>query len=245
MALSPSKSAETPFRSPKKEVTRYGAIKNADIKFGDEERFAWQNSKSTNDVAYKLPDMTMTRSVKFGFSLRKGMDDENPDTKKRSTGPGSYQFGECYDHLSEYARHEANRFPCAPRQSMAVKTPSPGAVYNIEKKYYNGPEKPKAVGFANASRNQLFGDSTSANADMFIPRADYGPAITIATRPKPKMLNTSTSPGAVYDVHVSSLSIYFHYLLNLFSNPILRKKLILELVLLFLLVAGKEIASEQ
>lgn len=201
MPLSPTRSSESPFRSPKKDVTRYGAIKNPDIKFGEEERFAWQNSKSTNDVAYNLPDMTMTRSVKFGYSLRKGMDEENPDTKKRSTGPGSYQFSGCYDHLSEYARREANRFPCAARQSMAVKTPSPGAVYDIEKQYYRGPEKSMGISFPNSSRNDLFNGSISANADMFIPKPNYGHAITMAAKPKPKVLNTSTSPGPVYDVH--------------------------------------------
>jgi hypothetical protein len=65
----------------------------------------------------------------FGNSLRTGMDDENPDAKKRSTGPGSYEFANCYDHLSEYQSTHANRFALAPRQSMAMKTPSPGAVF--------------------------------------------------------------------------------------------------------------------
>ena len=202
MALSPSSTGVFP-KSPKKDVTRFGAIKKPDIKFGGEERFTWQNNNSSNDVAYDLPEMTMTRSTKFGFSLRKGMDDENPDNKKRSTGPGSYQFGACYDHLSEYSKKEANRFACAARQSMAVKTPSPGAVYNIEKKYYTGPEKHDGIGFAVSNRQDLFGKSASANADMFIPKPEYGPAITIAGKPKPKVLNTETSPGPVYDVHVS------------------------------------------
>jgi hypothetical protein len=203
MTLSPTRSAESPVRNAHKEVTRYGTVKFPDVKFGDEERFRWQNSRNSNDCAYDLPDMTMSRSVKFGFSLRKGMDDENPDNKKRSTGPGSYQFSECYDHNSEYGKHEANRFACAARQSMAVKTPSPGAVYNIEKKYYRGPEKPMGVGFANANRQAPIGKSVSANADMFVPKPDYGSAITMAGKPKPKTLNTQTSPGAVYDAHVS------------------------------------------
>jgi hypothetical protein len=104
--LSPSHTGELP-KSPKKDVTRFGPIKKPDITFGGEERFAWQKAEGSNDVAYDLPPVTMTRSVKFGFALRKGMDDENPDNKKRSTGPGSYQYGGCYDHLSEYSKKGA------------------------------------------------------------------------------------------------------------------------------------------
>lgn len=206
MAQSPGRIG-SPVRSPKKDVTRYGPVKFPDAKFGNEERFMWQKSKSSNDVAYDLPEMTMSRSIVFPQSLRKGMDDENPDNKKRSTGPGSYEYSGCYDHISEYMNHEANRFPCAARQSMAQKTPSPGAVYNIEKKYYRGPEKPMGIGFANASRMGLFNNSASANADMYIPRADYGPGITIAGRHKKKNYFSYETPGPVYDVHVSAFTI--------------------------------------
>lgn len=191
----------SPSKSPsRRDATRYGQIKEADLKFGTERRFQWQTS-SANDVSYNLPEMTSSRSTVFGYALRKGMDEENPDNKKRSTGPGSYEFAGCFDHLSEYAKKEANRFPCAPRQSMAMKTPSPGAVYNIEKKYYMGPEKSMGIGFANSNRGALYGASTSANADMFVPKPETGPAITIAGRPKQKFLTAGT-PGAVYDVHV-------------------------------------------
>ena len=96
MAQSPSSS---PKKSPKRRpVTRYGQISQNQLKFGTEERFAWQKPQSSSDVVYKLPDMTMTKSAVFGTSLRQGMDD-NPDVKKRSTGPGSYDFSPCYDHL--------------------------------------------------------------------------------------------------------------------------------------------------
>src|SRR5438105_992470 len=110
-------SAESPPKSPKKEVTRYGPVKQADIKFGTEERFKWQNALNSNDVCYELPEMTMTRSVVFGSSLRVGMDEENPDNKKRSTGPGSYDFAPCFDHNSEYVKKQGSRFACAARQS--------------------------------------------------------------------------------------------------------------------------------
>jgi hypothetical protein len=192
----------SPERSPKKDVTRYGPVKHSEIKFGSEERFQWQSAKSTNDVAYELPAMKMSRSIVFSQATRKGMDEENPDNKKRSTGPGSYDFSGSFDHLSEYVKKEANRFPCAPRQSMAVKTPSPGAVYNIEKLYYTGPErKSQGIGFANASRSSLFNSSTGSNCDLFIPKPEAGTAITIAGRHKQKFV-TASSPGPIYDVHV-------------------------------------------
>lgn len=196
---SPSKS---PFKSPKKPVTRYGPIKQADLKFGTEERFQWQNAASTSDVMYQIPEFEPSKSVIFSNSLRKGMDDENPDAKKRSTGPGSYDYSGCFDHISEYALHGANRFGQAPRQSMAMKTPSPGAVYNIESVYWNGPDKHNGVGFSNSTRQPLYGSALGANADMFFAKPESGPAISIAKRLKVKGVGAS-SPGAIYDVHVS------------------------------------------
>ena len=204
MTESPPRS---PTRSPKKIVTRYGAIKQADLKFGTEKRFQWQNSGATSDVMYEIQEMQPSKSVIFGNSLRQGLDDENPDAKKRSTGPGSYEFAECFDHLSEYATKKANRFGQAPRQSMAMKTPSPGAVYNIEKQYWNGPEKDKAVGFANGTRQPLYGSTLGANADMFFARQEPGPAVSIAKRLKTRELG-SNSPGPVYDVHVSITCVF-------------------------------------
>jgi hypothetical protein len=207
-------------KSPPKDVTRYGLIKEPELKFGNEKRFLWQKP-ATNDVSYNLPEMTMTKSAVFGYALRKGMDEENPDNKKRSTGPGSYDYAGSYDFLSEYVKKEANRFPCAPRQSMAMKTPSPGAVYNIEKKYYTGPEKSMAIGFPNSTRAPLFNNSAGANADMFMPKPEMGPAITIAGKSKQqtKFLNFQT-PGPIYDVHVSFFSLIcksMNILLNLIT----------------------------
>jgi hypothetical protein len=222
----------------KKEVTRYGAIKQTDLKFGSEKRFMWQNASNSNDVVYELPEMTSTRSVIFGSSLRIAMDEENPDNKKRSTGPGSYDFAPCFDHNSEYAIKQGTRFACAARQSMALKTPSPGAVYNIEKQYWNGPEKSEGIGFVNAPRQNLYCSSLGANADMFFPKFDTGPCITISKRFKAKRDGNST-PGPIYDVHVSfiCLSFSFSFIILLFH----RKKLILELVHRILLAREKEI----
>lgn len=199
MEHSPSRSM-SPKKSPKKQVTRYGPIKEIQPKFGTEERFAWQNAKNTNDVVYNLPEMKMNRSITFASSLRLGLSDDNPDSKKNSTGPGSYDVSSSFNALSTIPRKNANRFGGAPRQSMAMKTPSPGAVYNIEHLYKDGPQKPNGIGFVNASRDPLYGSSNGANADLFFPKPSTGPEITIAARFKPKQLGQPV-PGAIYEVH--------------------------------------------
>jgi len=185
----------------RRKVTRYGPIPDGSIKFGTEERFAWQRAQYVSDVVYKLPDTSLTRDVIFSSSVRQGMDAENPDAKKRSTGPGSYNPGNCYDHISEYIARKGNRFGAAPRESMAMKTPSPGAIYQIEKCYYMGPEKNKGISFNCDNRPPLnAGGGCGANADVNCPPLPKGPSITIAGRWKEKNLSAS-GPGAVYDVH--------------------------------------------
>lgn len=208
---SPTRGSSPPrTSSPKKELTRYGPIHQPDCKFGDEKRFQWQSAATgAGDVVYDLPKMTMSRSVLFGHSLRAGMDDENPDNKKRATGPGSYDVASSYDHNSEYVARKGNMFPCASRQSMAMKTPSPGAVYNIEKKYWNGPENSPAVGFPQSSRQDLFARSAGADADLFYPKGETKHAITIAGK-RPLKNVGSCSPGPVYDVHVSCPTSLLH-----------------------------------
>eukprot|EP01039_Chlorochromonas_danica_P001774 gene1775-1939_t len=186
-------------QSPKKEVTRYGPVHCTDCKFGDEKRFQWQSGSGTSDSIYNLPKMTMSRSVLFGQSLRADMADENPDSKKRATGPGSYDVANSYEFNSEYVSKKGTMFPCAARQSMAMKTPSPGAVYNIEKKYWNGPDTNTGIGFPQSSRQDLFNRSAGADADMFFPRTDRGPAVTIAGRHEYRPMGST--PGPIYDVH--------------------------------------------
>ena len=126
--------------------TRYGPVHSPITRMGSEERFAWQKPQNSSDVMYELPSQNMGRVVSFPSAIRGG-NDENADIKKRSTGPGSYNPTHCYDRLSEYCVHKANRFADAPRQSMDMKTPSPGAVYNVDKCYWNGPEKFNGISF--------------------------------------------------------------------------------------------------
>lgn len=183
-------------------VTRYGAAKPAEIKFGSEERFAWQRPQFMSDVVYDLPELRSSKSAVFGTASRAGMEDENPDAKKRSNGPGSYDFGHCYDFNSEYSHKKAYRFSVAPRQSLAMKTPSPGAIYNIENQFYLGPEKNKGISFSTDIRRPLGGGGASADAEMVCPKLPKGPAITIGRRINRKDALTNT-PGAIYDVHVS------------------------------------------
>ena len=180
-------------------VTRYGPIKEGNSKFLTEERFAWQKPKFNSDVVYEVPVPGAPRSVIFSGALRQGMADENPDAKKRSTGPGSYDTGHCYDFSSEYVLRKGNRFASATRESMAVKTPSPGAVYNIERQYWNGPDKQKAISFNCDNRKPLY-EGTPTDADMLWPQLSKGPSITIAKRIKHKEPGAD-GPGAIYEVH--------------------------------------------
>lgn len=198
-------SAGSPPRSPSKrskkviEVTRYGAVKEPALKFGREERFAWQNPQNSSNVVYDIPDSSATKSVIFGASLRT---DDSIKGGSSGTGPGSYDFSKCFDHISEYNVKQGNRFSCAPRLSMVIKTPSPGAVYNIEKVYWNGPDKNNGIGFSNAPRNSLYGGSSSADADVFMPKYDTGHGITIGKRFNSDKKFSYSTPGAIYDVHV-------------------------------------------
>lgn len=190
----------SPVKSPTRErkpCTRYGVVANPQPPFAKEERFAWQKAQYSSDSVYEIPLDSKVHNVLFGTSVRKAMNEEG---MKSSTGPGSYDFMKCYDHHSEYAKSNGNKFSLAARQSMAVKTPSPGAVYNVGKCYWNGPDKGEAIGFSVSTRKSLYGGSTTADADMFIPKSEKGIAVTMAGRPKTPQL-TTTTPGAVYDVH--------------------------------------------
>jgi hypothetical protein len=128
---SPEKSrpgtSTSPTKEAQKKITRYGVVSSSQPAFAKEERFAWQKAQYLSDSMYDVKDEPNTKNVLFGTSLRKPLSDGG----KSSTGPGSYDFIKCYDHSSEYSKSHGNKFACAPRQSMAIKTPSPGAVYNI------------------------------------------------------------------------------------------------------------------
>jgi hypothetical protein len=192
---SPEKKPGSPVKE-RKPCTRYGVVTNPQPPFAKEERFAWQKPQFSSDSIYVIPDNPNTRNVLFGTSLRK----DDSEAAKSSTGPGSYDFMKCYDHHSEFAKKQGNKFSLAARQSMAVKTPSPGAVYNLGNCYWNGPDKSNPIGFSVSTRKSLYGGSTTADADMFMPKTEIGISVTMAGRPKPPTLTTKT-PGAVYDVH--------------------------------------------
>ena len=125
---------------------------------------------------------------------------QNPDSKKNSTGPGSYDVSQAFGFNSEYSSSRINKFGVAPRQSMAMKTPSPGAVYDITRQYWNGPDKSNGISFSTESRHPPGTTSAGANADMMWPKLKSGPKITMGARFKPRSLADS-GPGAVYDVH--------------------------------------------
>ena len=137
--------------SANKPCTRYGTISSPSTKIGREERFLWQKSKSTSDGVYDLPDLKSTRIITFGTAQRMA-EQSNIDSGRRTTGPGSYDYGHCYDKVSEHRHRHGNRFSGAPRESMDLKTPSPGPVYNISKLYWNGADKGIKIGFNCDSR---------------------------------------------------------------------------------------------
>lgn len=218
-------SSKSPSKKNSFQVTRYGPVYGADVKFGSEERFSWQKPKFITDVAYELPNYVPNKSVVFGTASRVGMDEVNPDAKKSSTGPGSYHPERGYNFHSEYVRREAPRFSSAPRQSMAIKTASPGAIYNIEKQFYRGPDKFIGISFPTSTRQELYSISTN-HAEILNPKLPKSNAITIAKR-IPVKLRASDSPGAVYDVHVSiiTLRISIKLIFSLRSTLILKRGL--------------------
>jgi hypothetical protein len=193
-ASSPSKPSSAPF------VTRYGVSTSPEPHFGNEERFSWQKAQFVSDVVYQLPDAKEKRGVMFGTSARGGMDDLNPDAKKRSTGPGSYHIESCYNSISEYPHHAAYRFGAAARQSMDMKTPSPGAIYNTTELFKNGKDRNIKISFNRDNRMPLNGQPAGVNADMLWPKLPKGTSVTIGKRLKYKSMGADT-PGAIYDVH--------------------------------------------
>jgi len=187
-------------KSPQKPCTRYGVCSSPTSKMGNEERFAWQKSQ-INGEGYELPDLKSTKAISFGLGLRGGMAEQaNPDAVKRSTGPGSYEYGHCYDKISEYKQRHANRFSGAVREGPGLKTPSPGPVYDISKQYWNGPEKALKIGFNCDSRPALYQRSLTANADMVCPKLPKGKSITMAARLKSSKKEAAGS-GVMYNVH--------------------------------------------
>lgn len=201
MAFSPKSTqrSTSPLKSAPAFVTRYGVATSPEPMFGSEERFAWQKAQFVSDVVYRIPDAKEKRGVLFGTSNRGGMDDVNPDAKKRSTGPGSYHIEKCYDSVSEHPCHPAYRFGGAARQSMDMKTPSPGAIYNTSEIFKNGKDRNIKISFNTDNRKPLNSVPASANADMLWPKLPTGPAISIGKRLKHKGLGHDT-PGAIYDV---------------------------------------------
>jgi len=191
----PKSRESSPSKSPKKDVTRYGPIHVRTEKFGQEERFRWQKAKFSSDVVYKVPVPQAVKDIRFPTSTRKPLNDH----EQFATGPGSYDVGDCFDFLSEYKTKRVSKFGVAARPKMNMKTPSPGAVYNVGKTYWNGPEKTLEIAFNCDQRKDPGAQSCTSEADLFVPKSQTGTAITIAKRFNIKN-NTSSNPGPIYDV---------------------------------------------
>lgn len=174
--------------------------------FGGEERFRWQNADNPADVSYKIPEMAPSKSTVFGTSLRSQAASKNEST----TGPGSYNVEKSYNSNSEFPFHCAPRFGAAARESMAMKTPSPGAVYDTGKIYKNGPDKNIPISFNCDQRKPLFNPSASSNADMLWPKLSKGVSVTMGKRLKTRTKGDRT-PGAVYNVLTKSSAASFSF----------------------------------
>jgi hypothetical protein len=142
-------------RSSEKECTRYGVITTPATKIGSEERFSWQKLTASTDGIYDLPDQRCPRTMTFGTSIRMS-EESNSDAVKRRAGPGTYESSTCYDKVSDYTNKQGNRFSLAPRESLDLKTPSPGPVYVISNQYWNGADKGIKIGFNCDTRCNYF-----------------------------------------------------------------------------------------
>ena len=164
--------------------------------FGIEERFK-TTSTSANDISYDVQPIDTTKSVIFPSSVR--FSPEGSRINGSSNGPGSYDVSKGYQFHSEYPMKRANRFATYPRQSMDMKTISPGAVYDTDKVYFNGPDKRLPITFKSDTRFPEMQSSIS-NTQLFIPKSETGPAITIAKRLN-RVEVGHDSPGNIYNVN--------------------------------------------
>ena len=179
--------------------TRYGPRSQSAVSFAQEERFAWQKAKFASETMYDIKPAGNGKSVVFSGGLR-GDSCDNPDAKKRSTGPGSYDVANAPNFISEYIRRDGNRFASAARESMEVKSPSPGPVYTIDGCYYRGPDKGHPISFNCDKRRPLHGGQPT-DADMLWPALSKGPSITIAKRIPQKVRGSDTpSPYPLREV---------------------------------------------
>lgn len=164
--------------------------------FGTEERFRTQNCQTDN--LYSLPKIDDTKSVIFPCATRL-FESDTSRLNASSNGPGSYDVQHSSKFYSEYPKKDAVRFGTAPRESMIMKTPSPGAVYQIDKVYFNGPKSKSGLSFGHDSR---FAETKGLESSgLFIPKSDTGRAFHIGQ--KLKMIEPcSGSPGPIYNAHL-------------------------------------------
>lgn len=182
------------------DVTRYGAVRKFEPRFSKEERFRLTSSASSSDVIYVLPDVSSSRRVFFGSSVR-GEDSASMEQKKNTVGPGTYEVLRCIDKTSDYRTRRSSRFGNASRESMVMRTPSPGAIYNLRNSYWNGPENRISIGFNCDQRKPLYTATTGADADAVNPRPPVTRSITIGKKIYTKPRNMDV-PGPIYDVLV-------------------------------------------
>lgn len=165
---------------PKKNqnITRYGPVSPSNVKFGGEQRFKWQSVRNSCDSSYEVPDEEVKHNVVFPAGPKNAV---LGDTKNSTLGPGSYNVAKGFGFNSEFLQRPAYKFNISQRQSMVMKTPSPGAVYNLGQCYYTGPDRGLMISFSMDARRPL-NNTSCINSDPVCPKLPSGRSITIGKR---------------------------------------------------------------
>ena len=188
--------------------TRYGYTCGSTTRLDmGEERFRWQRPPNAFDAIYKVTLDSQVRDLHFGTSTREDWKTtmiNKRDSFNPNAGPGSYKLDKEFLVSSEMHFIEAPRFQDAPRESMALKTCTPGPIYNIEKVYKRGKEESLGVSFGRSKRKNLH--ASSAADALYAPkldRPDFAVSFGAGDRfhYEPKFSLTMSTPGPIYNVN--------------------------------------------
>jgi hypothetical protein len=188
----------SPPRSPLAMVGRFGVTQATEPRFCSEERFADYANRNPCDNFYDLPDSKSKMSAFMGKSQRVSMSDTLPNSSGPEVGPGKYNIEYSLDVSSEHMVHNAPKFGSDVRQSLELKTPSPGAVYDTEGLNRFGRDKTIKISFNCDDRPPLHYPICTKNVDFFTPSLPKGRQASFGRR-LPEAKKGVDTPGAIYD----------------------------------------------
>lgn len=199
----------TALPTPKpKANTRHGYTSGSTTRLDmGEERFMWQRPPNEFDAIYKVKLDRQVRDLHFGTSTREDWKStmiNKRDSFNPNAGPGSYKRDKEFLISSEAINKEAPRFQDAPREGMALKTCTPGPIYNIEKVYKRGKEESLGVSFGRSKRKNLHeGSAADALYAPKVDRPDFAVSFGAGDRfhYEPKFSLTMSTPGPIYNVN--------------------------------------------